>query len=142
TTGVYNNKAVEVVADGFTSRAVHYNLSGVNAGAIYLGKAGEAYGPEIVSYTIENNIIDGGAVSISSGTGRTGADANRVIANNVLIDSRIDFNGKANHNGGPAWYSMEVGGAVITGNEFSGDDGSGVYVRRRGDINGTIDFEA
>jgi|GEM_PF-7066750 len=141
-----NDKTIEVIADGFAARYVHFNLDPAtdangNGGSLYLNKASETAGPELVTYDISDNRFTNASISISSGTGRTGDNAGRIIANNTMVSSRIDFNGETKSTGGYEWYAIPVGGATITGNSFAGSNASGTYVRRRGAVASAIDFD-
>ncbi len=136
-----DNKTIEVIGDGFTMK--HSKINVPDGGALYFGDwrydtiASTSY---IKAYDIENNIFDQGAqIAVSSGAGYSGPVANRKIVNNVFLPTTaqdwpfVSFNGA----GGVPWYTYPVGGAIITGNAFSG---STQHIRSRGAVN-TADLD-
>ena len=135
------NKTFEVVADGFTLK--YSNFSVPNGGAIYFGdwlyNAGTGIS-SIESYTIDSNVFDDGTlISVNSGAGYSGDNSGRLITNNVFAMGvanwpAISFTGSGT---GVPWFVDPVGGAVITGNSFSG---STQYIRSRGTVD-EADFD-
>lgn len=126
-----NNKTIEVVADNFTLR--HSRTAVTGGGAVYISD----FHPEndvVKAYAIVENLFDDGTqVAISSGAGETGPVEGRVIANNTFAMGGADWPGISfNGTGGVAWFAHPVGGAAITGNDFSG---STQYIRARGTYN-------
>ena len=132
-----DNKTIEVVGDAFTLR---YSKTSIpDGGAVYLNdwlydNTGGI--STVASYVIDqNNFNDGTQVAISSGAGVTGPVSGRVITNNTFDFSPsinanwpgVSFNGA----GGVGWFTYPVGGAIVTGNSFSG---STMYIRSRGTV--------
>ncbi|MGC8943500.1 MAG: right-handed parallel beta-helix repeat-containing protein, partial [Caldisericia bacterium] len=128
---INNNKTIEVIGDAFTLKYCKINVT--NGGSVYINdwRATETTS-HVKSYTIENNLLmNGSSVDISNGAGLEGYVYNRKIINNKFqlnINSRavISFNGSGT---GVPWYVYSVGGAIITGNEFS--EGY-IFIRARG----------
>ena len=128
-----NNKTFEIVANGFTLRYSKISVPG--GGAVYFGdwlyNAGDS---AIESYTIDGNLFDQGAlISINNGAGYSGDVSGRIISNNVFQMTganwpAISFTGSDTT---VPWFVHPVGGAVITGNAFSG---STQYIRSRGTV--------
>ena len=126
-----DNKTIEVVADNFT---LQYSSTAVpGGGAVYISEF-DPPATAVASYHIlDNNFADATQIAISSGAGQTGAVSGRKITGNtfVLGDSlwpAISFNGA----GGVPWFTKPVGGAIVTGNSFSG--GAEQYIRARGTV--------
>ena len=123
-----NNKTIEIVADNFT---LQYAATAVPGGAIYISEF-DPPATAVSSYHIlDNKFTDATQIAISSGAGQGGLVAGREITGNTFaLGSNtwpaISFNGT----GGVPWYTKPVGGAIITGNTFSG--GGLQYIRARG----------
>jgi hypothetical protein len=136
-----DNKTFEVVADGFTLKYSNFSVPG--GGAIYLGdwlyNAGTGTSA-IEGYIIDGNVFDDGTlIAISNGVGYSGENAGRLITNNVFAMAGADwpavsFSGSET---GVPWFVSPVGGALITGNSFSG---STQYIRSRGTVD-EADFD-
>ena len=128
-----DNKAIEVIGDAFVLKYSTFAI--VNGGALYFGDWRYDAGTNtsyIKAYTVEGNRFDDGTqIAFSSGAGFSGSVANRKIINNTFVGItgqnwvHISFNGA----GGVPWFTYPVGGAVITGNSFSG---STQHIRARG----------
>ncbi|MDQ2690949.1 MAG: PxKF domain-containing protein [Chloroflexota bacterium] len=136
-----NNKTFEIVANGFTLRYSKISVPG--GGSIYFGDWQYDAGTEISkieSYTIDHNLFEQGAlISINSGAGYSGDVSGRTITNNVFLMNgatwpAISFTGSGTT---VPWFVHPVGGAVITGNDFSG---STQYIRSRGTVD-DADFD-
>jgi parallel beta-helix repeat protein len=133
-----DNKTFEIVADGFTMKYSNFNVQG---GAVYFGdwlyNAGTS---AIERFTIDHNVFDQAAlISINGGTGYSGPVSGRVISNNTFAMGgatvpAISFTGSGTT---VPWFVHPVGGAVITGNTFSG---STQYIRSRGTVD-EADFD-
>lgn len=136
-----DNKTFEIVADGFTLK--YSNFSIPVGGAVYLGdwlyNAGTGTSA-IESYTIDHNVFDDSSlIAISNGAGYSGDISGRVVSNNTFAMAGADwpaisFSGSGT---GVPWFVYPVGGAVITGNSFSG---STQYIRSRGTVD-EADFD-
>lgn len=124
-----NNKAIEVVANNFT---LSYSTTAIpGGGAVYLSEFSATAGTVQSYHFLGNHFNDATQIAISSGAGQIGSVLSREIKNNTFalgaaIWPAISFNGA----GGPAWFTKPVGGAVITGNTFTG--GGEQYIRARG----------
>lgn len=109
-----------------------------DGGSVYLNDWLYSGGVSTVeSFTVDqNNFDDGTQVAISSGVGVSGDVSGRLITNNSFnfdplmnVDwPGISFNGIVPAVG---WFVHPVGGAVITGNDFSG---GASYIRSRGTV--------
>lgn len=131
-----DNKTIEIIGDAF---ALKYSTTAIpdGGGAIYFGDWRFDTGTNtsyIQSYTVDSNRFDDGTqVALSSGAGFSGPVSGRQIINNTFIGwsggqdwPHVSFNGA----GGVPWFTYPMGGAVITGNSFSG---STQHIRARGD---------
>lgn len=116
------NKTIEVIGDNFTF--TNSKLTDPSGGVIYISD----FTPmsKVNKYTITNNVFESGAnITLASGAGSStdfGVET-RQITNNLFkgtnnVYARISFSGA----GGVPWYVYPVGGAVITGNTFEGDN--------------------
>lgn len=95
----------------------------------------------VQSYTIEKNVLRlGGSIDLASGAGFSGPVSGRVIKDNKFEADPsgqywpfISFNGSGT---GVPWFVYSVGGAVITGNDFSNTyntvDLTSAHIRARG----------
>jgi parallel beta-helix repeat protein len=118
------NKTIEVIADNFTLQHSYINDPD---GSVYINDF-TATGNRVLAYKIDNNRFAGGvSVDLASGAGLTGPVSGRVITNNTFTNSTafdqnwpfISFNGSGT---GVPWFVNSVGGAIITGNEFTHND--------------------
>ncbi len=124
------NKTIEVIGDNFT--LTNSKISETN-GSVYIS---DFTAVNLVNkFTITNNVFDNAStISIASGAGSAASSPNtdRVITGNTFKSStvnaaRISFTGT----GGQGWFLYPVGGAVITGNTFEGENKW--HIRARGD---------
>ncbi len=130
-----DNKTIEVIGDNFTLKYSRFVIP-PDGGSVYLNdwRYDTATNTSYVkSYTIEGNLFEQGtSVDIASGAGYSGLATGRQIKNNKFVLEpgqywpAISFNGTVPSIG---WYVYSVGGAVITGNDFSGGE---QYIRARG----------
>lgn len=126
-----DNKTIEVVADNFT---LQYSSTAVpGGGAIYISEFDAPAGAVQSYHVLNNNFADATQVAISSGAGQTGAMSGREIKGNTFnlggnTWPSISFNGS----GGVPWFTKPVGGAIVTGNSFTG--GGEQYIRSRGTV--------
>jgi pectin methylesterase-like acyl-CoA thioesterase len=131
-----DNKTIEVIGDNFTIKHSHFDIPG--GGSIYFNDwrfvAGDPGSSYLQRYTVEANGFDyGTSVDVASGAGYSGPVEWRVIKDNKFTGdgantttwALISFSGS----GGVPWFVDPVGGAVITGNHFSG---AAQYIRARG----------
>jgi hypothetical protein len=134
-----DNKTIEVVADKFTLRDSATDIPN-GGGSIYINDFSNN-GDVVKSYhVVENDFPDGTSVDISSGAGKTGPVSGREILDNDFDLgggnwNAISFNGSVPD---VPWFKNTVGGAIITGNSFTG--GSQQYIRARG-IYPNADFD-
>lgn len=130
------NKTIEDIANNFTLK--DSEISEPEGGDIYVDDF-QGAGVAVQSYTIVGNVFANGAtVDIASGAGGDGTSSasGRVIKNNTFTGAGdnypyalISFDGS----GGVPWYAYPVGGAIITGNDFSNAGANGTqYIRARG----------
>lgn len=126
-----DNKTIEVVADNFT---LQYSSTAVpGGGAVYISEFDPPAGSVQSYHILNNNFADATQIAVSSGAGQTGPLSGREINGNTFNLGgnswpSISFNGV----GGVPWYTKPVGGAVISGNSFTG--GSQMYIRSRGTV--------
>jgi hypothetical protein len=127
------NKTIEVIGDAATVKYCRLT----DGCSLYINDWRYNAGTNISwvkSYTvIGNQFTDGTSLDLCSGAGFTGPASSRQILNNSfeLAGSPywgINFTGTGS---GVPWFVYGVGGAVITGNSFSG--GTVQYIRVRGD---------
>lgn len=133
----YDNKTIEVIGDNFTLKYSHLDIS-PDGGSVYFNDWRYDTGTNtsyVQSYTVEGNWLDHGtSIDIASGAGYSGLASSRKIINNKFSFAAgqywpgVSFNGSGT---GVPWFVYSVGGAVITGNEFSGGE---QYVRTRGTV--------
>ncbi len=126
-----NNKTIEVVADNFT---LQYSSTAVpGGGAVYISEF-DAPAGAVSSYHIrDNNFADATQVAISSGAGQGGPVSGREITGNLFNLGGNNYPGISfNGAGGVPWYTKPVGGAIVTGNSFTG--GTAMYIRSRGTV--------
>jgi hypothetical protein len=138
------NKTVEVVADNFTFK--YSQISEPQGGDIYINDFSGS-GTRVNKYTITDSVFSLGAtVDIASGAGASASSpkTDRIITNNTFTGASADypyalisFNGA----GGQPWYTYPVGGAVITGNNFSSGGGNTIYIRQRGTVADQSQFD-
>ncbi len=135
-----NNKTVEVIGNNFTMTNCYFNTV-ANQGSLYFGEWDLTH--PITGYTINNNIFHNALVSLNNGVGKTGDVANRQITNNIFTGERnyylISFRGWDGADPIQGWIIKPVGGAVITGNDFSGVINVDDYISARGNLGGVID---
>ena len=156
---INNNKTIEVIGDNFTLRHCHISVgAGIqDGGSIYFGDwrfNTSTNTSHIQSYTVENNWLDHGtSVDLANGAGYSGDVDQRKIINNKFTNDGdeywpfISFNGSGT---GVSWFVYSVGGAVISGNDFTynynGDSYNGVgiaHIRARGTYDNTqFDWES
>ncbi len=139
-----DNKTIEVIGDDFTLKHAHLNIT--DGGSVYLNdwQFDELNNvSHLQSYTIQANWLDHGtSVDLASGAGFSGPLNGRVIQDNVFSGggaywALISFNGSGTC---VPWFVYGVGGAVISGNDFSGGE---QYIRARGDYdNSQFDWAA
>ncbi|MEO6157161.1 MAG: hypothetical protein ABIQ39_05975, partial [Ilumatobacteraceae bacterium] len=138
-----DNKTFEVAGDNFTLKNSRTNIPD-GGGSVYFNDFTPG-GSRLKAYHVEGNIFpDGTSVDLTNGAGLNGPVADRTITNNVFdtLDNgfaAVSFNGPSS--GGPGWYVLQVGGAVIAGNTFKAaefkTDGtlvSSQYIRSRGTV--------
>lgn len=124
-----DNKTIEVIADDFTLRHATTSIPG-GGGSVYINDF-STLGDVVKAYhVLDNEFLDGTSVDIAGGAGNTGPLGDRVISGNTfdLQDggfNAISFSGT----GGVPWFTLPVGGAIITGNSF---ENSTQYIRARG----------
>jgi hypothetical protein len=127
------NKTIEVIGDAATIKYCRLT----DGGSLYINDFrydAVADTSLVKSYTVlGNQFTYGTSLDIASGGGFSGPVAGRQVLNNSFemdgaIWNAISFNGSGT---GVEWFVYGVGGAVITGNSFSG--GNGQYIRARGD---------
>ena len=136
------NKTIEIIGDAFTLKDSFVNDP---AGSVYFNDwqfdvSGNT--SHIQSYTIDNNIFASGiSVDLTSGAGLSGPVNGRQITGNKFTMSAgetwpsISFNGSGT---GVEWFVQSVGGAIITGNDFTNTDyGAVQWIRARGDYDNT-----
>ncbi len=139
-----DNKTIEVIGDAFTLK--HSRIAVPSGGAVYFGDWRYNVGAQtshIQSYTIDQNWFEYGAsVSIASGAGYSGSVTNRKITNNDFTGgpsvnwAQVSFNGY----GEVPWFTYPIGGAVLSGNTFSG---STQYIRARSNYDSSqFDWES
>lgn len=132
-----DNKTIEVIGDNFTIKYCHLDIS-PDGGSIYFNDWRFNTGTNtsyVQSYTIDGNwLAHGTSIDLASGAGYSGLASGRNILNNKFsLDTGqywpvISFNGSGT---GVPWFVYSVGGAVITGNQFSGGE---QYIRSRGTV--------
>lgn len=138
-----DNKTIEVIGENFTLKNSVIDVSG--GGSVYINDWRYDNGTAtsyVTKYTVEGNWLKyGGSVDISSGAGVTGLAADRKIINNKFTAdgenpywALVSFNGIVPSVG---WFTYPVGGATVTGNDFSG---STQYIRSRGTVAGGFDW--
>lgn len=127
------NKTIEVIGDNFTLK--DSDIADID-GSVYLNDWRFNVGTDtshLQSYTIDGNQFqDGVSLDIASGAGYSGAAAGRKITDNVFVLGVGDYWPSISFTGsdtGVPWFVYSVGGAVITGNQFSGGD---QIIRARG----------
>ena len=131
-----DNKTIEVIGENFTLKNSVVDVP--DGGSVYINDwrydagANDSY---VEKYTVESNWLkQGTSVDVSSGAGYTGSAVDRKIINNKFtatgsIYAMVSFNGIVPSVG---WFTYPVGGATVTGNDFSG---STQYIRSRGTVN-------
>lgn len=143
------NKTIEVIGDNFTLK---YSDIADLYGSVYINDFRFDTGTNtshVQAYRIEgNNFQDGVSLDLANGAGFSGPVSSRVIKDNDFTNSNywpsISFNGS---NTGVEWFVYSVGGAQITGNDFTNtsntpDDTSG-HIRARGTYDNTqFDWES
>lgn len=139
-----NNKTIEVIGDNFTLEHSHINVS--DGGSVYFNDwQFDTVNTisHIQSYTINHNWFDlSASLDLTSGAGYSGAVSGRKITNNKFVNENswpsISFNGS---NTGVPWFVYSVGGAVITGNDFTNTfnevDDTSAHIRARGTYDNT-----
>lgn len=139
-----DNKTIEVIGDAFTLR--HNHVAVPSGGSVYINDwrfNDAAQASHVRSYTIEDNWLDFGAsVDIASGAGFSGEVAQRKIIDNRFTGDAsvnwalVSFNGF----GEVPWFTKPIGGAVVSGNSFTG---STQYIRARSTYdNSQFDWQA
>lgn len=125
-----DNKTIEVVANDFT---LQYSRLDIPAGgSVYINDF-SALGDVVQSYHVLDNVmLHGTSIDISSGAGNLGPVSGREILRNEFDVAGntwavVSFNGA----GGVPWYTLPVGGAIVQDNTFTGAGGQ--YIRARGD---------
>ncbi|MBC7876562.1 MAG: hypothetical protein H7Y59_05265 [Anaerolineales bacterium] len=143
------NKTIEVIGDNFTLKdsdiADPY-------GSVYVSDFRFDTGTDtshVQAYHFDgNNFQDSISLDIASGAGYTGPVSGRTITDNVFVNSNswpsISFNGSDT---GVAWFEYSVGGAEITGNNFTNThntpDNTSAHIRARGTYdNSQFDWES
>ena len=126
-----DNKTIEVVADNFTLQ--HSKTSITGGGSVYINDWSTAGDVVKAYHVLDNAFTDGTSVDISSGAGSTGLLSTREIKNNVFDLNDNGLNGISFNGSGTTvpWYLNTVGGAQISGNDFSN---STQYIRSRGNV--------
>lgn len=128
----YQNKTIEVIGDACTVKFCRLS----DGNSLYVNDFRFDAGTNtslVKSYTFEGNeFTNGTSIDLASGAGFSGPTSSRKILNNHFAMAgwywpAISFNGSGT---GVPWFVYGVGGAVITGNSFSGGDGQ--FIRARG----------
>ncbi len=134
-----NNKTIEVIGNNFAITNCFFNTV-ANQGSLYFGEWDLTH--PITHYSINNNIFNNALISLNNGVGKTGDVANRQITNNTFTGERnyylISFRGWNGADPIQGWIVKPVGGAVITGNDFSGVTNIDDYISARGNLDGVI----
>ncbi|HEX6032475.1 MAG TPA: right-handed parallel beta-helix repeat-containing protein, partial [Tepidiformaceae bacterium] len=131
--GLGSNKTVEVIGDAFT--LVDSYLTHSEWGSVYINdwQFDELTDTShLQSYTIADNILERTSIDLNSGAGYSGPVSGRVISGNTITSplgnpATVSFSGSGTC---VPWFVYGVGGAVVTGNTFSGGT---QYIRARGD---------
>lgn len=134
------NKTIEVIGDAFTLQNSHVNA--IDYSGVYINDWRYDTDTDVSyvqSYTIDGNWIENGSIDVNNGAGYSGAVSGRLITNNKITNNgeyaAVSFTGSDT---GVPWFVESVGGAVITGNEFVGND---QHIRARGIYdNGQFDW--
>jgi hypothetical protein len=127
------NKTIEVIGNNFTLKDC--DIADLD-GSVYLNDWRFDTGTttsHVQSYTVDgNNFQDGVSLDIASGAGYSGLVSGRKITDNVFVLGTGDFWPSISFTGsdtGVPWFLYSVGGAEITGNQFSGGE---QIIRARG----------
>ena len=139
------NKTIEIIGDNFVLKFSRITVPG--GGSVYFNDWSFDVAnnvSHIQGYTIEGNLIESGtSIDVTSGAGLTGPASGRRIVNNTFVYGTGDYWPAISFNGsgtGVPWFVQSVGGAVITGNVFSGGE---QYIRARGTYdNSLFDWES
>ena len=139
-----DNKTIEVIGDNFTLKYCHLAIP--VGGSVYFNDWQFNTGTNtshLQSYNLDGNWLDmGTSIDLASGAGFSGLASGRLIKNNKFTNSEfwpsISFNGSDT---GVPWFVYSVGGAVITGNNFTNTyntvDVTSGHIRARGTYDNT-----